>query len=44
MKVAVKVTALLFARLREQAGADRFALELPDGSTGLRATELVNAV
>jgi len=33
VKVAVKVTALLFARLREQAGGDRFALELPDGST-----------
>jgi molybdopterin synthase catalytic subunit len=31
--VAVKVTALLFARLREQAGGDRFALELPGGST-----------
>jgi molybdopterin synthase catalytic subunit len=31
--VAVKVSALLFARLREQAGADRFALELPGGST-----------
>jgi MoaE-MoaD fusion protein len=29
----VKVTALLFARLREQAGGDRFALELPAGST-----------
>lgn len=28
MKVAVRVTALLFARLREQAGADRFDLEL----------------
>jgi MoaE-MoaD fusion protein len=33
MRVAVKVTALLFARLREQAGGDRFALELPGGST-----------
>ena len=33
MKVAVKVTALLFARLREQAGGDRFALELPGGAT-----------
>jgi molybdopterin synthase catalytic subunit len=31
--VAVKVTALFFARLREQAGGDRFALELPGGST-----------
>jgi MoaE-MoaD fusion protein len=30
--VAVKVTALLFARLREQAGGDRFPLELPAGS------------
>jgi molybdopterin converting factor subunit 1 len=33
VKVAVKVTALLFARLREQAGGDRFALELPGDST-----------
>ena len=33
MRVAVKVTALLFARLREQAGGDRFPLELPAGST-----------
>jgi molybdopterin synthase catalytic subunit len=33
MKVAVRVTALLFARLREQAGADRFDLELPAGAT-----------
>jgi len=33
LKVAVKVTALLFARLREQAGGDRFALELPGGAT-----------
>jgi MoaE-MoaD fusion protein len=33
VKVAVKVTALLFARLREQAGGERFALELPGGST-----------
>ena len=33
MKVAVTVTALLFARLREQAGADRFELELPAGAT-----------
>jgi molybdopterin synthase catalytic subunit len=31
--VAVKIAALLFARLREQAGGDRFALELPGGST-----------
>jgi MoaE-MoaD fusion protein len=29
----VKVTALLFARLREQAGRDLFPLELPGGST-----------
>jgi molybdopterin converting factor subunit 1 len=29
----VKVTALLFARLREQAGCSRFALELPAGAT-----------
>ena len=33
MRVAVKVTALLFARLREQAGGDRFPLELPSGAT-----------
>ena len=33
MKVAVRVTALLFARLREQAGADRFELELPGTPT-----------
>jgi molybdopterin synthase catalytic subunit len=33
MKVAVRVTALLFARLREQAGAERFELELPAGAT-----------
>ena len=33
MKVAVTVTALLFARLREQAGGDRFRLELPGGAT-----------
>jgi molybdopterin converting factor subunit 1 len=29
----VKVTALLFARLREQAGGELFPLELPGGST-----------
>ncbi|MDQ6918396.1 MAG: molybdopterin converting factor subunit 1, partial [Candidatus Dormibacteraeota bacterium] len=29
----MKVTALLFARLREQAGGDRFSLELADGAT-----------
>jgi molybdopterin synthase catalytic subunit len=29
----VNVTALLFARLREQAGGERFPLELPAGST-----------
>jgi len=33
MKVAVRVIALLFARLREQAGGDRFDLELPAGAT-----------
>jgi len=33
MKVAVHVTALLFARLREQAGGERFPLELPEGAT-----------
>jgi MoaE-MoaD fusion protein len=33
VRVALKVTALLFARLREQAGGDRFALVLPDAST-----------
>ncbi len=33
MKVALRVTALLFARLREQAGADRVGLELPAGAT-----------
>jgi molybdopterin synthase catalytic subunit len=33
MKVALSVTALLFARLREQAGGDRFGLELPTGAT-----------
>jgi MoaE-MoaD fusion protein len=33
VRVALKVTALLFARLREQAGGDRFALDLPGGST-----------
>ena len=33
MKAAVTVTALLFARLREQAGGDRFRLELPGGAT-----------
>src|SRR5205807_3716034 len=33
MKVAVRVTALLFARLREQAGADRVELELTAGAT-----------
>ena len=33
MRVALKVTALLFARLREQAGGERFPLELPAGST-----------
>ncbi len=37
MKVAVRVTALLFARLREQAGAGRIALELPAGATLLDA-------
>jgi molybdopterin synthase catalytic subunit len=31
--VAVSVTALLFARLREQAGGERFPLELPAGAT-----------
>jgi molybdopterin synthase catalytic subunit len=31
--VALTVTALLFARLREQAGRDRVALVLPGGST-----------
>ena len=33
MKVAVTVTALLFARLREQAGGDRFRLDLVGGAT-----------
>jgi molybdopterin synthase catalytic subunit len=33
MRVVLKVTALLFARLREQAGGDRFMLELAGGST-----------
>ena len=33
MKVALRVTALLFARLREEAGADRVHLELPAGAT-----------
>lgn len=33
MKVAVTVTALLFARLREQAGGERFGLEMPAGAT-----------
>jgi len=33
MKVAVRVTALLFARLREQAGTDRVELELPGAPT-----------
>jgi MoaE-MoaD fusion protein len=33
MKAALRVTALLFARLREQAGADRLSLELPEGAT-----------
>jgi MoaE-MoaD fusion protein len=33
LTVALKVSALLFARLREQAGGDRFALQLPGGST-----------
>jgi len=33
VKVALRVTALLFARLREQAGADRVGLELPAGAT-----------
>jgi MoaE-MoaD fusion protein len=33
VKVAVRVTALLFARLREQAGGERFDLELPVGAT-----------
>ena len=33
MKVALKVTALLFARLREQAGIDRASLELAGGAT-----------
>jgi MoaE-MoaD fusion protein len=33
MKVALRVTALLFARLREQAGSDRFSLELASGAT-----------
>src|SRR3984893_8914623 len=37
MRVAVKVTALLFARLREQAGGDRVGLELPAGSPGAGA-------
>ena len=32
MKLAVRVTALLFARLREQAGGERFALDLPAGA------------
>jgi molybdopterin synthase catalytic subunit len=31
--VALSVSALLFARLREQAGGERFALQLPGGST-----------
>jgi len=31
--LAVRVTALLFARLREQAGGERFDLELPAGAT-----------
>lgn len=33
MKVAVRVTALLFARLREQAGTDRLEVELPAGAS-----------
>jgi molybdopterin synthase catalytic subunit len=33
VKVALKVTALLFARIREQAGRDRVELELAPGST-----------
>lgn len=33
MKVAVRVTALLFARLREQAGGDRFEVDLSAGAT-----------
>ena len=33
MKVAVGVTALLFARLREQAGGDRFEIAVPAWST-----------
>lgn len=33
MKIALRVTALLFARLREQAGTDRADLELPGGAT-----------
>ena len=33
MKVALRVTVLLFARLREQAGTDRASLELPAGAT-----------
>ena len=33
MILAVRVTALLFARLREQAGGERFDLELPAGAT-----------
>jgi molybdopterin synthase catalytic subunit len=37
VRVVVRVTALLFARLREQAGGDRFPLELPAGSTAADA-------
>ena len=33
MRVAIRVRALLFARLREQAGGERFDLELPAGAT-----------
>jgi len=33
VKVGLRITALLFARLREQAGASRIALELPAGAT-----------
>ena len=43
MTLTLRVTALLFARLREQAGADRRQLELPAGATVADAYSLLTA-